>query len=367
MGNGHHHTPKKSKVLGTISFLEKEKIPHFKSRVFHHFGVSPRRGWEIVRQERNRRDLQDDPDHPALEETRGRKRILTPDNLNAMEKLIWKYGFEARALTWQALAYEAGIAVEVSWRTIQRAMGTLGYRKCVACRKGWVSPATAKRRLEAATIALRERPTPEHWRDIRWSDEVHFSLGPEGRTMIIRKPGERHCPDCIQEARTPEPKHLKRLHAWAAIGWDFKSDLYFYEVPGNTNGKISLQTYRDEILEKAVGPWLARGDQFILEEDGDSGYSTGKKNNIVRDWKEKRGLKHFFNTPGSPDLSPIENAWNVVKQHIAKFPSRTEDDLRNLAIEGWDTLSQESINRWVDSMVQRMEDVVEGEGKMTGH
>ncbi|KAK4240768.1 hypothetical protein C8A03DRAFT_31159, partial [Achaetomium macrosporum] len=94
MGNGHHHTPKKAKVIGTISFLEKEKIPHFKSRVFRHFGVSQRQGWEIVRQQRNRRNLKDDPDYPDLEETRGRKRILTPDDLRAMEKLIWEYGFE---------------------------------------------------------------------------------------------------------------------------------------------------------------------------------------------------------------------------------------------------------------------------------
>ncbi|KAK4104753.1 hypothetical protein N658DRAFT_564522 [Parathielavia hyrcaniae] len=310
MGNQHHRTPKKSNVLGTISFLEKEKIPHFKSRVFEHFGVSNWQGWEIVRQRRNRRNLQDDPDNPDLEdleETRGRKRILSPADLRAMEKLIWKYGFEARALTWQALAYEAGVAAEVSW----------------------------------------QRPTPQHWRDIRWSDEVHFSLGPEGRIMIIRKSGERHCPDCIQEARAPEPKHLKRLHAWAAIGWNFKSDLYFYEVPGNLNGKMSMQIYRDEILEKAVSPWLAR-DQFVLEEDGDSGHGTGK-NNIVRDWKQQHGLKYFFNTPGSPDLSPIENGWNVVKQYIAKFPSWTEEELQSLAVEGWNTLSQETINRWVDS------------------
>ncbi|KAK4099712.1 hypothetical protein N658DRAFT_517214 [Parathielavia hyrcaniae] len=298
MGNGHHPTPKKFKVLGTISFLEKENISHFRSRVFRHFGVNHTQG-----------------------------------NATDMENLIWTHGFEARALTWQALAFEAGVAAEVSWRMIQRSMGTLDYRKCVACRKGWVSPSTAKKRLEAATVALEKRPTPEHRHDIRWSDEVHFSLGPEGRTMIIRKHGQRHCPGCIQEAREPEPKHLKRLHAWAAIGWNFKSNLYFYEVPGNTNGKMSMQVYRDEILEKAVGPWLAQGDQFILEEDGDSGHGTGKKNTI-RDWKERHGLRHFFNTPGSPDLSPIENAWNTVKQYIAKFPSWTEEELRGLAIEG---------------------------------
>ena len=56
-----------------------------------------------------------------------------------------------------------------------------------------------------------------------------------------------------------------------------------------------------------------------------------------------------------------------MKQYIAKFPTWTDEELRRLAIEAWNALSQESINGWVDSLVQRMQDVVEGEGKMTGH
>lgn len=31
-----------------------------------------------------------------------------------------------------------------------------------------------------------------------------------------------------------------------------KSDITFYEVPGNTNGKMSLQVYIDQILEPVV-------------------------------------------------------------------------------------------------------------------
>ncbi|KAK4121689.1 hypothetical protein N657DRAFT_647874 [Parathielavia appendiculata] len=74
--------------------------------------------------------------------------------------------------------------------------------------KGIGLEGTAKKRLKAATIALRERPIPQHWYDIRWSDEVHFSLGCEGRAMTFRKPGERHCSDYIQEAREPNQSIL---------------------------------------------------------------------------------------------------------------------------------------------------------------
>jgi hypothetical protein len=284
-----------------------------------------------------------------------------------MEDLIWAAGYEARTLTWSTLALEAGVDCDCHPRTIQRALGTLGYRKCIACEKRWVSPLSAARRLVDAKKALELRPRPEDWRDVRFSDEVQFSLGPEGKARIIRKPGERACPDCVQETVEPQSRDKKRLHAWAAIGYDFKSDLVFYEVPGNSNGKLTQEAYRDQILEPHVKPWIEAGHQFVLEEDGDSGHGPGKGQNPVRVWKQDNGLKSYFNTPGSTDLSPIENAWKVPKQHIRRHAVWDDQELRSLAIEAWKSLSQDTINRWIDSMPQRMEDVVAMEGRMTGH
>lgn len=62
---------------------------------------------------------------------------------------------------------------------------------------------------------------------------------------IIRRPGERYCKDCTQEKMEPEEKNLKRWHCWAFIGWNMKSDLIFYMVKGNSNGKMSQEMYID--------------------------------------------------------------------------------------------------------------------------
>jgi len=136
-GDLHHPTPKKAKVLGTVAYLESHKATFFKSDVFRHFQVSNRRGWQILHDGRERRHLE--------VETRGRKHIISAEDLQHMEKIIWQFGFQARALTWQGLAIEAGIYT--SARTVERAMGTFGYRKCIACEKGFVSPSNAKRRV----------------------------------------------------------------------------------------------------------------------------------------------------------------------------------------------------------------------------
>ncbi|KAL0939836.1 HMG box protein [Colletotrichum truncatum] len=355
-----HDTPTKARVLGTISYLERYKIPYFKSRVFEHAGVSHRQGWQILNEGRARRHNGD----TQTTERRGRKKVLSKEDLQAMEDLVWSRDFEAAALTWQSLAWEAGIHTSCSWRTIQRAIGTLGYRKCITCDKGWVSSDTAARRVKDAQVALEKRPRPQDWHDVRFADELLFSIGPQGKARIIRKPGERYCPECTQDRVLPKQKDVKRLHAWAAVGHGFKSSLIFYEGPTNTNGKISHQAYRDSVLEPVVGSWIDASHQFVLEEDGDSKNGLGS-DGIVEKWKDEHGLKRYLNTPQSPDLSVMEDCWKALKAQIGERDTWDVNELKKLVIFGWDRVEQKTIDQWVESMTQRMRDVISCEGRMT--
>ena len=88
---------------------------------------------------------------------------------------------------------------------------------------------------------------------------------------------------------------------------------------------MSLQVYIDQILEPVVKPWLLEKQDFVLEEDGDSGHGKAKNRSIVRRWKEESNLEYFFNCTSSPDLSPIENCWQP--------PQRT-DELMHTNIDG---------------------------------
>ena len=159
------------------------------------------------------------------------------------------------------------------------------------------------------------------WKTVRFSDEVHFGLGPQRKLHIIRRPDERYCYDFIQEKQQPEDKGkkeeevTKRFHCWAMVGWNYKSNLVFYEVPTNKNGKMSQTVYLN-ILEDYVKPLLDQGEEFTLEEDNDSGHGTGNNSKVWK-WKEKQRLKYYFNCPKSPDLSIIENCWQPIKQHLS--------------------------------------------------
>jgi hypothetical protein len=60
--------------------------------------------------------------------------------------------------------------------------------------------------------------------------------------MFIRKPGGRYCGDCTQYKNDPtlgteEEKEQNKIHAWAAVGYNFDLDLTFYNIASNRNGK----------------------------------------------------------------------------------------------------------------------------------
>ncbi len=209
-------------------------------------------------------------------------------------------------------------------------------------------------------------PDKNDWKHIRFNNEVHFDWGPQHTLRIIRKLGEQYCQDCIQHEDKPNPHDEKQFHCWAAIDYQFKSSIQFYDIPTNTNEKMIQQAYIDQIFEPMVKPWLDAGHDFVLEEDNDSGHGTGPKN-IVRTWKKDHKLKSYFNCASSPDLAPIENCWQPPKQHLKKYPHWDDTMTRGLILEGWDSGSQKFIDRQVLSMPERLQAVIDGEGKMTGY
>ncbi|KAL8359971.1 hypothetical protein RB598_008355 [Gaeumannomyces tritici] len=285
-------TPKKARVQAVCDFLDTEKRPYSHNAVFRWAGVSKRSGWRILSQAR----AVDPRTYHSLNpttDTRGRKKLFSANDIRKMTSTLESHGFDGRTLRWADLPAAAGLDIQASERTIQRAMQGAQFRRCLACHKSYVNPRLAERRCEYARHMLEKYPMPQDWYHVRWSDETHFGWGSEGRIWVLRRPWERDCPDCVVEDKQPPEKDLVRVHAWGAVGHNFKSPLVWYNS-GNPNGKMTLQTYRDQIFEPVVGSWLRDGHNFVLEEDNDSGHGTGKSN-IVRTWKKEAGLTSFFN------------------------------------------------------------------------
>jgi hypothetical protein len=163
-----------------------------------------------------------------------------------MEQILIDADVEKCSMTWEALGYEAGLE-HVSVFTIQHMMSYLDYFKCVACQQGWINNQLCTEHIAYTKIMKEQYPKPANWKHVRFSDETHFGLGSMRKLMIIRKQDKQYCQNCIQEQcqsnRHQESSEAQKAHTWAAIGHNFKSDLIFYDVPGNSNGKMMADFY----------------------------------------------------------------------------------------------------------------------------
>ena len=93
--------------------------------------------------------------------------------------------------------------------------------------------------------------------------------------------------------------------------------------------------YIDDILELIVKPQNLRGDDFVLEEDGDSshGYNKNGTNNLVTSWKKANGLTTYKNCARAPDLSPTENSQQPIKYHIRQYGHWDSETLKELVLK----------------------------------
>ena len=95
-----------------------------------------------------------------------------------------------------------------------------------------------------------------------------------------------------------------------------------------------------------------------FQQDGDSKHTARK----TRDWLAEHNIRTFDWPANSPDLNPIENAWNLLKDHVAARGATSIQELRRYIQEEWDALTVTYARSLVSSMPKRMQDVLAADG-----
>jgi transposase len=93
----------------------------------------------------------------------------------------------------------------------------------------------------------------------------------------------------------------------------------------------------------------------ILMEDGASIHGTRGGENMQR-YKELQGLPTCLWPGCSSDFNPIENMWRVMKQRLRhlKKPPQTKEELKKALIKIWNKIDQSLVDKYIDSMLERM-------------
>lgn len=242
---------------------------------------------------------------------------------------------------------------------IRSTLRRLGYRRYVAYRKPPISDKNRQLRLQFAYEHVNW--TQDQWADILWSDETWITGGRHRKTYITRKKGEELDPDCVIDA-------YRKKHGWmfwgCFSGYGKGPGIFWEKDWGSING----ESYRQHTIPIVHG-WIQlealSGRSLTLMQDGAPGHASSETQADLRD----RGIKTISWPPYSPDLNPIENCWNWMKDYIGEHygndSNPSYDILRLQVKEAWEELPDEFWREQLDSMQQRMKDVILANGMHT--
>lgn len=131
-------------------------------------------------------------------------------------------------------------------------------------------------------------------------------------------------------------------------------------IEGNMKAKDYLKLLKDHVL-----PWIRRkeleiGMPLIFQQDN-APVHTAK---ICQEFWASNNVELLYWPPISPDLSPIENLWSILKARICEsFPiARTTEDLKRIAQMRWLEISQELCSKLALGLPKRIEECIEREG-----
>ena len=123
------------------------------------------------------------------------------------------------------------------------------------------------------------------------------------------------------------------------------------------------EPYR-EILEnnllKSVEK-LGISHDWIFQHDNDPKHKTA----IVANWLNRNGLEQLHWPSFSSDLNPIEHLWDEVERQLKKKQPKSQNELKESLIEVWHGIELTTLKKLVDSVPNRLNEVIRIKGYPT--
>ncbi len=119
-----------------------------------------------------------------------------------------------------------------------------------------------------------------------------------------------------------------------------------------------------EILEHNMLPsrrHLFQGRPCIFQQDNAKPHSA----HITKSWLRRKRVQVLDWPACSPDLSPIENVWRILKRKMRQRRPRTVAHLKTCLQEEWDKITPETLHHLVSSVPKRLLSVVKRNGNIT--
>lgn len=239
-------------------------------------------------------------------------------------------------------------AEPVCSKTVKRSIERRGYKSRLAVHTPFISEVNRQKRLDFARKYV-NKPL-SFWRAWFWSDECSMQLFGKRRMRVWRRPEEAH-----SRAATVATVKSKSKTAMFWVMICRKKAYTPYWVKGNMNGA----QYRD-VLKTRVVRNLKDNPEAIFQDDNAPCHRSG----LVKNYLATTTLKTVTWPPQSPDMSPVENVFSIVKKNLqeSRHPPRNIQQLKEFVDKELQFFPKKTLEHLVDSMPRRCEMVIANNG-----
>ncbi len=189
--------------------------------------------------------------------------------------------------------------------------------------------------------------TVSKWKSVLWSDESKFDIlvGNHRRRVLWAKE-EGDLPACHQRS-VQKPASLM---VWGCISAYGMGSLHVLE------GTMNAERYI-KVLEQHMLPSRWR----VFQQDNAKPHTAAITTAWLCSWRVR-----VLNWPAcSPDLSPIENIWPIIKRKIHQRRPRTLQQLETYIRQEWDQIPRTKLQKLVTSKPRRLQTVLKRRGDAT--
>ncbi len=204
------------------------------------------------------------------------------------------------------------------------------------------------------SVGIRHNPTVSKWKSVQWSDESKFDIlvGNHGR-RVLRAKEEGDLPACYQRS----VQNPALLMVWGCISAYGMGSLHVLE------GTINAERYI-EILEQHMLPSrrrLFQGRPCVFQQDNAKPHTAA----ITTAWLHSRRVCVLHWPVCSPDISPIENIWLIIKLKICQRRPQTLQQLEIYIRQEWDQIPTPKLQKLITSMPRHLQTVLKRRGDAT--
>ena len=195
----------------------------------------------------------------------------------------------------------------------------------------------------------------QDWSKVMWSDESYFRVL-EDRRRYVRRPADVN--RFLPRYTCPNVKHPDAMMIWGSFSGAAGAAGLKCMRKGVT---MNSERYIEVLEEQMLPNWENHGCELFMH-DGASCHRA----KIVKAWFNAKGISTMEWPGNSPDLNPIENVWNYMKDKVCSASNTNTNELCVAIQRVWDEeMTMDYFKKLSDSMPDRIKAVITAHGYPT--